>query len=150
MRTGYIEIDENHTISIDELGRKSLITKNSNDYSFKDIFIKEETLDYLKKKLINRENILDTEKRTFTWNNIFFTLFNSFLAICILFLSLGIFINFSINMNIFGIFYLIPTFVSLYSIIDDCKEYKDLYQKRKKLKKLASETEKLKTLTLKY
>ena len=94
MRTGYIEIDENHTISIDELGRKSLITKNSNDYSFKDIFIKEETLDYLKKKLINRENILDNEKRTFTWNNIFFTLFNSFLTICILFLSLGIFINF--------------------------------------------------------
>lgn len=150
MRTGYIEIDENHTISIDELGRKSLITKNSNDYSFKDIFIKEETLDYLKKKLINRENILDNEKRTFPWNNIFFTLFNSFLAICILFLSLGIFINFSINMNIFGIFYLIPTFVSLYSIIDDCKEYKDLYQKRKNLKEIADETEKLKILTLKY
>ena len=53
-------------------------------------------------------------------------------------------------MNIFGIFYLIPTFVSLYSIIDDCKEYKDLYKKRKNLKKLADETEKLKTLTLKY
>ena len=51
MRTGFIEIDECHAISIDENNNKSLISKSNNDYSFNEIFTKEENLRKLKEKL---------------------------------------------------------------------------------------------------
>ena len=51
MHTGLIDIDEYNAIAINELGEKSLVSKDDNIYSFREIFKKEELLENLENKL---------------------------------------------------------------------------------------------------
>lgn len=151
MRTGFIEIDEFHTISIDENNNKSLISKSNNDYSFNEIFAKEENLRRLKEKLKDKRALVENKETNYSYNQLLFKILYTIGTIFVLLCSIGITISLVLsNLYIFSILYAIPGIISINSLINDIKDYIVINKDLKEFKLLKEDVNKLDELLKSY
>ena len=151
MRTGFIEIDEFHAISIDENNNKSLISKSNDDYSFNEIFTKEENLRKLKEKLKSKRLLVTDKENYFSYNQLLFKIIYTTLSIIVLLSSIGITISLVLsNLYIFSILYAIPGIISINSLINDIKDYIVINKDLKEFKLLKEDAQKLDELIKAY
>ena len=144
MRTGFIEIDDNHAISIDENNNKSLISKSNNDYSFNEIFAKEENLRRLKEKLKSKRALVENKEINYSFNQLLFKIIYTIGTIFVLLSSIGITISLVLsNLYIFSILYAIPGLISINSLINDIKDYIVINKDLKEFKLLKEDVNKL-------
>lgn len=144
MRTGFIEIDDNHAISIDENNNKSLISKSNNDYSFNEIFAKEENLRRLKEKLKSKRALVENKEINYSYNQLLFKIIYTIGTIFVLLSSIGITISLVLsNLYIFSILYAIPGLISINSLINDIKDYIVINKDLKEFKLLKEDVNKL-------
>lgn len=151
MRTGFIEIDECHAISIDENNNKSLISISNDDYSFNEIFTKEENLRKLKEKLKSKRLLVTDKENYFSYNQLLFKIIYTTLSIIVLLSSIGITISLVLsNLYIFSILYAIPGIISINSLINDIKDYIVINKDLKEFKLLKEDVQKLDELIKAY
>lgn len=151
MRTGFIEIDEFHAISIDENNNKSLISKSNNDYSFNEIFAKEENLRRLKEKLKDKRALVENKETNYSYNQLLFKILYTIGTIFVLLCSIGITISLVLsNLYIFSILYAIPGIISINSLINDIKDYIVINKDLKEFKLLKEDVNKLDELLKSY
>lgn len=151
MRTGYIEIDDNHAISIDENNNKSLVSKSNNDYSFNEIFTKEENLRKLKEKLKSKRALVENKEINYSFNQLLFKIIYTTLSIIVLLSSIGITISLVLsNLYIFSILYAIPGLISINSLINDIKDYIVINKDLKEFKLLKEDVNKLNDIIVSY
>ena len=151
MRTGFIEIDEFHAISIDENNNKSLISKSNNDYSFNEIFTKEENLRKLKEKLKSKRALVENKEINYSFNQLLFKIIYTTLSIIVLLSSIGITISLVLsNLYIFSILYAIPGLISINSLINDIKDYIVINKDLKEFKLLKEDVNKLNDIIVSY
>lgn len=151
MRTGFIEIDECHAISIDENNNKSLISISNDDYSFNEIFTKEENLRKLKEKLKSKRLLVTDKENYFSYNQLLFKIIYTTLSIIVLLSSIGITISLVLsNLYIFSILYAIPEIISINSLINDIKDYIVINKDLKEFKLLKEDAQKLDELIKAY
>ena len=151
MRTGYIEIDENHVISIDENNNKSLISKSTNDYCFNEIFTKEENLRRLKEKLKSKRALVDDKESNYSYNQLLFKIIYTIGSIIVLLSSIGITISLALShLYIFSILYGIPGIISINILINDIKDYIVINKDLKEFKLLKEDVAKLDALIKTY
>lgn len=151
MRTGFIEIDECHAIAIDENNNKSLISKSNNDYSFNEIFAKEENLRRLKEKLKDKRALVENKETNYSYNQLLFKILYTIGTIFILLCSIGITISLVLsNLYIFNILYAIPGIISINSLINDIKDYIVINKDLKEFKLLKEDVNKLDELLKSY
>lgn len=151
MRTGFIEIDECHAIAIDENNNKSLISKSNNDYSFNEIFAKEENLRRLKEKLKDKRALVENKETNYSYNQLLFKILYTIGTIFVLLCSIGITISLVLsNLYIFSILYAIPGIISINSLINDIKDYIVINKDLKEFKLLKEDVNKLDELLKSY
>ncbi len=151
MRTGFIEIDDNHAISIDENNNKSLVSKSNNDYSFNEIFTKEENLRKLKEKLKSKRALVENKEINYSFNQLLFKIIYTTLSIIVLLSSIGITISLVLsNLYIFSILYAIPGLISINSLINDIKDYIVINKDLKEFKLLKEDVNKLNDIIVSY
>lgn len=151
MRTGFIEIDDNHAISIDENNNKSLVSKSNNDYSFNEIFTKEENLRKLKEKLKSKRALVENKEINYSFNQLLFKIIYTTLSIIVLLSSIGITISLVLsNLYIFSILYTIPGLISINSLINDIKDYIVINKDLKEFKLLKEDVNKLNDIIVSY
>ena len=151
MRTGFIEIDEFHAIAIDENNNKSLISKSNNDYSFNEIFAKEENLRRLKEKLKDKRALVENKETNYSYNQLLFKILYTIGTIFVLLCSIGITISLVLsNLYIFSILYAIPGIISINSLINDIKDYIVINKDLKEFKLLKEDVQKLDELIKAY
>ena len=151
MRTGYIEIDDNHAISIDENNNKSLVSKSNNDYSFNEIFTKEENLRKLKEKLKSKRALVENKEINYSFNQLLFKIIYTTLSIIVLLSSIGITISLVLsNLYIFSILYAIPGLISINSLINEIKDYIVINKDLKEFKLFKEDVNKLNDIIVSY
>ena len=72
MHTGLIDIDEFNAIAINEFGEKSLVSKDDNIYSFREIFKKEELSENLENKLKEKKKEMELYELSLDKSELFF------------------------------------------------------------------------------
>lgn len=143
MHTGLIDIDEFNAIAINEFGEKSLVSKDDNIYSFREIFKKEELLENLENKLKEKKKEMELYELSLDKSELFFKIIYVTFEIIVLLSSLIIAISLLISYNFFGLLWFIPSIVSINSLISDLNVAKNIIdekriyeQKKNKIKEI--------------
>ena len=143
MHTGLIDIDEFNAIAINKFGEKSLVSKDDNIYSFREIFKKEELLENLENKLKEKKKEMELYELSLDKSELFFKIIYVTFEIIVLLSSLIIVISLLISYNFFGILWFIPSIVSINSLISDLNVAKNIIdekriyeQKKNKIKEI--------------
>lgn len=131
MHTGLIDIDEYNAIAINELGEKSLVSKDDNIYSFREIFKKEELLENLENKLKEKKKEMELYELSLDKSELFFKIIYVTFEIIVLLSSLIIAISLLISYNFFGILWFIPSIVSINSLISDLNVAKNIIDEKR-------------------
>lgn len=143
MHTGLIDIDEFNAIAINEFGEKSLVSKDNNIYSFREIFKKEELSENLENKLKEKKKEMELYELSLDKSELFFKIIYVTFEIIVLLSSLIIAISLLISYNFFGLLWFIPSIVSINSLISDLNVAKNIIdekriyeQKKNKIKEI--------------
>ena len=143
MHTGLIDIDEFNAIAINEFGEKSLVSKDDNIYSFREIFKKEELSENLENKLKEKKKEMELYELSLDKSELFFKIIYVTFEIIVLLSSLIIAISLLISYNFFGLLWFIPSIVSINSLISDLNVAKNIIdekriyeQKKNKIKEI--------------
>ena len=143
MHTGLIDIDEFNAIAINEFGEKSLVSKDDNIYSFREIFKKEEMSENLENKLKEKKKEMELYELSLDKSELFFKIIYVTFEIIVLLSSLIIAISLLISYNFFGLLWFIPSIVSINSLISDLNVAKNIIdekriyeQKKNKIKEI--------------
>ena len=143
MHTGLIDIDEFNAIAINEFGEKSLVSKDDNIYSFREIFKKEELLENLENKLKEKKKEMELYELSSDKSELFFKIIYVTFEIIVLLSSLIIAISLLTIYNFFGLLWFIPSIVSINSLISDLDVAKNIIdekriyeQKKNKIKEI--------------
>ena len=131
MHTGLIDIDEFNAIAINEFGEKSLVSKDNNIYSFREIFKKEELLENLENKLKEKKKEVELYELSLDKSELFFKIIYVTFEIIVLLSSLIIAISLLISYNFFGILWFIPSIVSINSLISDLNVAKNIIDEKR-------------------
>ena len=131
MHTGLIDIDEFNAIAINEFGEKSLVSKDDNIYSFREIFKKEELLENLENKLKEKKKEVELYELSLDKSELFFKIIYVTFEIIVLLSSLIIAISLLISYNFFGLLWFIPSIVSINSLISDLNVAKNIIDEKR-------------------
>lgn len=131
MHTGLIDIDEFNAIAINEFGEKSLVSKDDNIYSFREIFKKEELLENLENKLKEKKKEMELYELSLDKSELFFKIIYVTFEIIVLLSSLIIAISLLISYNFFGLLWFIPSIVSINSLISDLNVAKNIIDEKR-------------------
>ena len=131
MHTGLIDIDEFNAIAINKFGEKSLVSKDDNIYSFREIFKKEELLENLENKLKEKKKEMELYELSLDKSELFFKIIYVTFEIIVLLSSLIIAISLLISYNFFGILWFIPSIVSINSLISDLNIAKNIIDEKR-------------------
>ncbi len=131
MHTGLIDIDEFNAIAINEFGEKSLVSKDDNIYSFREIFKKEELSENLENKLKEKKKEMELYELSLDKSELFFKIIYVTFEIIVLLSSLIIAISLLISYNFFGLLWFIPSIVSINSLISDLNVAKNIIDEKR-------------------
>lgn len=131
MHTGLIDIDEFNAIAINEFGEKSLVSKDDNIYSFREIFKKEELSENLENKLKEKKKEMELYELSLDKSELFFKIIYVTFEIIVLLSSLIIAISLLTSYNFFGLLWFIPSIVSINSLISDLNVAKNIIDEKR-------------------